>query len=153
MWKWVDYLVNHVNFHQPRGWYWSAPQMTNTDIKLHRVHTHTLIKDSSKGVWGNERESTMNYGSYSNGWLTPLITGMLMWLGNKWLPVLVERWKEWVSKDSRPPMTLLDCFRGRMWRGKEKNESLQNFLHTLFIFSTLISHVADLRLSKYTTLY
>lgn len=53
----------------------------DTDVKLPRVHKHAQthtpahpyahtrlpIKHSSKGVWGNERQSTMNYGSYSNG--------------------------------------------------------------------------------------
>lgn len=51
---------------------------------LSRTHAHThiskhaLIKHSSERVWGNEQESKMNYGSYSDGRLTPLISGMLM---------------------------------------------------------------------------
>lgn len=71
-----------------------------TNPQLIHTHRHTLLLNIH---WsgGNEWESTMNYGSYSNGWLTPLITGMLMWLGNKWLSALLEWGKEQKRRNSQ----------------------------------------------------
>lgn len=87
-----NYRVHHMNFRKDKQsvlvwlWHWhSGPHMINkrcTVTDTHK-HTHTLIKYSFKWVWSTEQEWKMNYGSYSNGWLTPLISRMLMWLGKQ----------------------------------------------------------------------